>query len=494
MCPRIASLTFLALFLAGTGFSADPKDKDKEKAAVPEAADQQKAEKTIKELFQAEYAKTKQADRLALANKLLMEADGSNDDPAAKYVLLREARDLAAKAGDAGLAMTAVDAMAAAFDVKPAVIKVEALEVIVKGMPASAARDVTDSALSAVDDAMAADDYEIAARLVKVAATAASRTTGTAATNLVKRRTKDVEATQKEFERVKKFVAKLADSTEDPEANLEVGRFFCFYKGDWEKGLPLLAKGKDEKLKAQAVKDTKTNAIATEMAETADGWWDLADKQPDTVKDQLQLRAHYWYEQALPELAGLAKSKAEKRESEVQKLLEARTGAKTSNSGGWTVLFRSANPAICGRDYNGSTNNFAVSLKKTPEKIEWLRLTAHYKKDYVIIPMTRDRLPEGGSEEGGIGWQGRSDNRWKGYHLGIYRTDTKAKDRGEVVIAEPRAFAHFKGWGFGHHFGVDDRQGYSWDGKEIPPSVFEIAVKAGQLSPAEMKKVLGKKE
>ena len=131
MCPRIASLTFLALLLAGTGFGADPKDKDK--VAVPDSADQQKAEKTIKELFQAEYAKTKQADRLALANKLLMEADGSNDDPAAKYVLLRETRDIAAKAGDAGLAMTAADAMAATFDVKPAVIKVEALELMRPG-------------------------------------------------------------------------------------------------------------------------------------------------------------------------------------------------------------------------------------------------------------------------------------------------------------------------------------------------------------------------
>ena len=35
-----------------------------------------------------------------------------------------------------------------------------------------------------------------------------------------------------------------------PPANLTVGKYYCFQKGDWEKGLPMLALGQDETLKA----------------------------------------------------------------------------------------------------------------------------------------------------------------------------------------------------------------------------------------------------
>jgi hypothetical protein len=34
----------------------------------------------------------------------------------------------------------------------------------------------------------------------------------------------------------------------------------------------------------------------------------------------------------------------------------------------------------------------------------------------------------------------------------------------------------YRGWGFGHRFWKDDKQGYAWEGKEIKRSVFEIAV------------------
>src|SRR5437870_1172087 len=86
-----------------------------ERAAVPPGPDLEKAQATVRELFKAEFAKTKTTDRIALAAKLFHQALDTKDDPAAKYVLLREARDLAAKAGDALGVLRAADETGLSF-------------------------------------------------------------------------------------------------------------------------------------------------------------------------------------------------------------------------------------------------------------------------------------------------------------------------------------------------------------------------------------------
>jgi hypothetical protein len=90
---RVAAV-FLAILLLST---AQPADR----LPVPDQASQLKAEKTIKDLFRTEYAKKKSADQVELAGKLLKQAEETNDDSTGRFVLLREARDIAARAGDA---------------------------------------------------------------------------------------------------------------------------------------------------------------------------------------------------------------------------------------------------------------------------------------------------------------------------------------------------------------------------------------------------------
>src|SRR5437868_3206159 len=77
--------------------------------APPDAAAQEKSQKLVRDLFKDAYARTAPADRLALAKALRKEAEGTSADPAGKFVLLREARDVAAGAGDFAAAMEAVD-------------------------------------------------------------------------------------------------------------------------------------------------------------------------------------------------------------------------------------------------------------------------------------------------------------------------------------------------------------------------------------------------
>ena len=110
-----------------------------------------------------------------------------------------------------------------------------------------------------------------------------------------------------------------------PLANLTVGKYYCFQIGDWEKGLPMLALGQDETLKALAAQEIAGVTKADDQVKVGDAWWNLAEKEQGKVQAALRGRANYWYQQALPELSGLAKAKLEKRIKEYEAASEGTT-------------------------------------------------------------------------------------------------------------------------------------------------------------------------
>jgi hypothetical protein len=123
------------------------------KLPMPDAEAQTKAEKLIKDLFKDDYAKKNSSDLLALATKLLEQARETKDDPAAKFVLYREARDLAARAGEPGQALQIVNETAKEFAIDMATMKATALETAtsVATTPASF-KTIVDQALAAIDE------------------------------------------------------------------------------------------------------------------------------------------------------------------------------------------------------------------------------------------------------------------------------------------------------------------------------------------------------
>jgi len=219
---------------------------------VPDAAALKAAEKLVKETFKEDYAKTKPADKLALAKKLMAQAEEARDDLAAKHVLLREASTLAAQAGDLDASLAAVKKLSAAFAMDVAPLKKSVLAIV-----------------SAV-----ARDPELSN------ATSAMQT--------------------------------LLGKPDNPAANLTAGKYFCFAKGEWETGLPLLAKGSDPALKALAEKELARPEGGEAQAALAEGWCKLAESARGRQKSSISGHAIAWYEQALPALEALSKTKAEK--------------------------------------------------------------------------------------------------------------------------------------------------------------------------------------
>lgn len=282
---------------------------------VPPAAAIADAEKLVREAFGDTRAKRGQAERLALAQKLLEQAgEAAHDDPATRYVLLRDARDLAAAAGDVAVAMSAAEEMVAAFRVKRAETKLAALP------PAGKANDAAELARVLVaisNDGIAEEDWAAATKAASMAAVAAGRVREDKALALRARAQPGV------VTRGKKLAAAAADARkkldadpDDPKANLLLGRYLCFSRGDWPAGVAHLAKSADPALKDVARRELSAPEDAAEMGALADAWWAAAEAAPKDDAGPMRVRAASWYRLALPDLTGIRKAMAETRIAE----------------------------------------------------------------------------------------------------------------------------------------------------------------------------------
>jgi hypothetical protein len=281
---------------------------------VPDQAKQAESENLIKDLFKADYAKPAAADKLALAQKLLQQATETKDDPAARFVLLREARDLAALAGDTETAFSSVDQMAKDFAVDGGAEKLTVLPKLESSArtPEQAGK-LAEALLQAADGAIDADDYGMAGKLMMRAEAVAVRARSMPLVTQARAQKKEFQELVRQAKAIEGAQRTLLEKPDDPEANLVVGTFTCFVKADWANGLPLLAKGTDPALKALAEKDLTTPSQPGEQLALADEWYAQAAKATAAQRPYLLARAGKWYQDALPGLSGLSKTRAEQR-------------------------------------------------------------------------------------------------------------------------------------------------------------------------------------
>ncbi len=302
----------------------EPKPKPKpapvvsdKRLPLPTPAAQKKAEELIRELFKPEYTRRGPADMKALSAKLYQQALDTKDDQAARYVLLREAQDLAAQAGDLETAFRAVAQTAKEYAADALLLKHAALTTAGRTARTMAGNQaVAEAALPLVDEAVAADRYDVALRLVSLADSACRRCSSVALGRRIQVREEEVRAAEKEYKRVKPLIAALADGgagLTDPADYLAAGKYLCFLKGAWDRGLPLLARGGDADLKALAEKDLAKPTEAGAQVQLGDEWWDLAEAEDGLVKKQLRRRAGHWYRQPAAKLQGLTRTKVERR-------------------------------------------------------------------------------------------------------------------------------------------------------------------------------------
>jgi len=354
MRGRAATWFIVFVILASAGSAQSPGGK---KAPAPEPLALKAAETLIRDAFKEDYSKSAPADRGALAKKLLKQGSSATD-PAERFVFFREARDLAAFAGDVGTALDAADGLIDAFDVDAVEVRSATLSALSK--TARSPEDLTalaEASLALADESIARDDFKTALKAAKDASGLAKRAQETVTTLLADEKARDIAAIQRKHQELLPARSKLQANPDDPEANLAVGRYLLLAKGDAERGLAHIAKGSDRTLRQLAERDLAGPAEPSAQVILADDWFSAAEGESGIERRRLRERARLLYERALPSLSGVAKVKVEKRiaqcwaEERVQvhsRSVEGRAGNRSSNHiysfdlvpGGKTALLR----------------------------------------------------------------------------------------------------------------------------------------------------------
>jgi hypothetical protein len=272
--------------------------------AVPVESELKDAEALIKQVYGDRYARAKTTqDRREIATTMLNEAESVRHELPSYYTLLRIARDIATSSGDLTSAQTAMQKLEIAFEFNVVEQRLPWLETANKYVAnTSDANLLADQASSLFEIALEQDAFDECRDVQSLFLSLARRAND-------EKRIVEAQRLRERFDVARKAYAKIAEhlhvllrSPQDPQANHEVGKYLCFVKRQWEKGVSHLARGNDGPLKQAAILELQHPATPEAQGTLGDAYWSLADS-PYFPADELALRdrAAYWYRLALPQ-------------------------------------------------------------------------------------------------------------------------------------------------------------------------------------------------
>ncbi len=312
-----------------------------DKPSPPDATLIESAERLVMEVFQSELdAARKSSEKAELAKTLLQHARTTGDDPNVRYVLLDKSAHLAAEAGDLETATEALDELAASFEMDVLPVWLDCLKRTVKAVPLSEKRSVADKSLSMMDAAIQQDNFDLAKAFGNLALETGRGVRDLELIRTSVSRIKEVGVIEDQYTSIAAALATLESDPGDPEANLAVGKYQCFTKGNWQRGMGLLAQGSDLVLKNLAGEELAKPSDHSRQLALGDRWWELAESSEfsQEQKTRIQERAALWYARALPALAGVDKAKAQARLGQVQP-----TDINEEKEVKWQPLFNGVN-------------------------------------------------------------------------------------------------------------------------------------------------------
>ncbi len=234
-----------------------------------------------------------------------------------RYVILEQARDLAAQAGEAALVCQAIDTLTTTYAVDPLPVATAGLELLPRAGTATNQGDLAEGLAAIAERWAARGDLEAASKLAVQAAAAARKAKNLELSKSLARLQAGWKEAARSAETVRADQAALAANPDDPAANLSVGKHYGRLD-DWASALPLLAKAADESLQRLAADELKASADPQERLRLADAWYDFANAQPRKEQPLFLSHAAVLYRQAAPGLKGLLHTKAQKRIDELE--------------------------------------------------------------------------------------------------------------------------------------------------------------------------------
>jgi hypothetical protein len=285
---------------------------------IPDDAAQAAAQGKVDDVFKGRVVQAKSpADKGLLAGELIRQAKETKDNPAARYVLLAEARDLAVAGGDPARLREAVSEMARAYEVdaiqEQARVLTEAAE---RALPSLVKNSLARAAIGLCQEAIQADAFEAASQSAKAGFSLAGKVMASKGRDpqMIQQSRELVEIIpwyQQQFGLAQEAEKTLAQDPANPKAILFLGKYYALVKNQWSRGLPLLAKGGDPTLKSLAAAEMALgpSTDAADLVKLADQWKEVVPSLDPPWQRFAQHRALHWYEDALPRLRGFAQTR-----------------------------------------------------------------------------------------------------------------------------------------------------------------------------------------
>ena len=354
---RIAALTLLVFTSLAVPTQATAQTG--KKVPIPSKKLQDDKNLLIFEVYKQEFEKANPKDTAAnasLARYLLDEAWATNDDPAGRYVLLDVAIARAMLGGDTSTVLQAIDELDRSFSLPPRGALRKKISALLDASTSMASipayENMIDNARQLYFEALAEDDYPSALELMAAAEKAARNLRSVPRVTEIRKAREEVAELEKKFARWKPFADELARNPDNAEANCEMGIYQALVKGNWDRGLPLLARSSNAQLKNLAQLDLADPSEAKMQVALAGKWFDLAQKNPlpkvlddkefdGGPKIQLLLRSYRWYQDALGFLPGTERDRIEQRMQNITSLLppEFAIGELTTEFRRWDMNY-----------------------------------------------------------------------------------------------------------------------------------------------------------
>jgi hypothetical protein len=287
--------------------------------AYPDPTSLAEAQRIVREKYAKQIQAASDPQKIMdLARMFLLLASSPGIAPPEKVATLLLARDLAASALDAKTACEAIQGLQE-YAVDVLSMKFSVLQAISQSINSGGAEGFFQCLHAVTEDAVAADNYEVAKRLASLEVAVLQRAGDDKKAESASARLLEIQKTEGYCLQAKGAIGALANGGQDPGDYLAAGKFYCFAKRDWSKGLPMLAKGSDPTFKALAEQEQGSVSDSGKQIVLADGWWAAGEKEPQTVQTAIRQHAAQWYLKALPALAGAERTRVDERLSDSAK-------------------------------------------------------------------------------------------------------------------------------------------------------------------------------
>lgn len=291
----------------------------KKRLAPPTPKVQEDILRIIRDLYESDFEEAQSADgKVRLAEKLMRIGHETPDDDDIRFVLWKTAWKAAADSGRIETACKAVECASREFEINRSAILCEVVETSCRSIVKGSEQDAILLIQTLYGDAIETDQFDVAQKLAASELAMARRAKNVSAFKEASERARSLEKQAAEYMAVKEAMAILDSDPTDRDANLSVGRYLCFYKGKWEKGVRLLALGSDPVLKSLANKELKAKQPSDRVS-LADAWVKYATEVDKSQLRNVQSHAKELYLKALPGLSPLASMKVRKILEELQR-------------------------------------------------------------------------------------------------------------------------------------------------------------------------------